>query len=294
MKLKRVSDEPVLKPRKNLDWEKDAVFNCGAHYENGIFYLLYRAVTHHPGDPNRSYIGYAESSDGINFKRLEEPVLSPGMVPEESQGVEDPRITKINNIYYMLYTAYDSENAQVALATSKDLKKWERKGIIISKDLFGENKDAALFPQKFDGKYVVMHRPHPDIYISYSEDLFNWENHTCIMEPEYDWESEKIGGGATPIKTEKGWLIIYHGVDKDLTYRLGIALLDLKNPAKVIKRQKEPILEPELDWELKGDVNNVVFSCGAVLIDKELWVYYGGADTVIGAARADISSFLEI
>ena len=292
MKLKRAADDPVLSPRKNITWEKDAVFNCGVHFEDGVYHLLYRAVSHKKDDPNRSSIGYAYSKDGVNFKRREKPVLSPGASAEEAQGVEDPRITKIDDKYYMLYTAYDSNKTRIAMAVSGDLINWQRKGIVLDWELFGNNKDAALFPEKINGRYIMLHRPEPDIYVASSRDLKKWDNHRCIMKPKYGWEEKKIGAGAQPLKTEKGWLLIYHGVDSDSVYRLGAALLDLENPTKVVKRQSAPILEPETDWELTGDVNNVVFTCGAVLRDNQLEVYYGGADKVIGLARADIGGFI--
>ena len=137
-----------------------------------------------------------------------------------------------------------------------------------------------------------MHRPDPDIYLSFSDDLHTWSDHTCIMKPEFDWEAKRIGGGAQPLRTEKGWLLVYHGVDDKMWYRLGIALLDFEDPTKVVKRQAEFILEPELDWERTGDVKNVVFTCGAVLLGRELWVYYGCADAVIGLAKGDVDDFL--
>ena len=293
LRLQRVSQKPILRPRQDIPWEKDAVFNCAAVYDDGLFHLLYRAVAHNPDDLNRSSIGYAWSRDGVHFERLSEPVLSPGLVPEESQGVEDPRITRVGDTYYMLYTAYNGHDTDVAMVTSKDLRHWQREGVIFSHTLpFGNNKDAAFFPEKIGGRFVSLHRPMPNIYIAYSDDLHDWRDHTLVMEREFPWESVKIGGSVPPIKTDKGWLVIYHGVDDKYFYRLGVALLDLENPAKVIKRQAEPILGPELPWELEGDVPNVVFSCGAVLRGSTLWVYYGGGDLVIGAAKANIDAFL--
>lgn len=291
--LERVGTKPVLEPRKHIPWEKDTVFNAAAIHDGGLFHLLYRAVAHNPGDHNRSWIGHAWSKDGINFERHDEPVLSPGTVPEESQGVEDPRVVKIGTTFYMCYTAYDLKRTQVALATSTDLDHWERKGVIISDTVLGNNKDASLFPTKIGGRYCVMHRPPPDIYLSYSDDMKTWTDHVCIMKPQFDWEKQKIGGGAQPIKTKAGWLMVYHGVDEKSIYRLGIALLDLKDPRKVLKRQSEYILQPEKGWEVEGDVKNVVFTCGAVLRGKELWVYYGGADSVIGLAKANVDDFLK-
>lgn len=292
LRLKRSSDGPILEPRKDVPWEKDTVFNTAAIYDQGKFHLLYRAVAHNPGDPNRSSIGYAWSENGLNFHRLDDPVLRPNEVPEEAQGVEDPRVVKLDGRYHMVYTAYDLERTQIALATSTDMIHWERHGVIISNETFGNNKDAALFPEKVGGRYCIMHRPDPDIYVAFSEDLLHWTDHACIMRPEFDWEATKIGGGAQPIKTEKGWLVVYHGVDKDMWYRLGVVLLDLEDPTKVVARQPEWILQPEADWELKGDVANVVFACGAVLMGREIWVYYGAADTVIGVAKGNIDDFL--
>lgn len=293
MKLERLSPDPILTPRKGVPWEKDAVFNCAAVYHDGTFHLLYRAVAHNPGDHNRSSIGYAWSRDGIHFDRLDEPVLSPGEVPDEAQGVEDPRVTRLGDTFTMLYTAYDATHTNVAMASSRDLKTWAREGIIIPHELFGSNKDAALFPEPIGGRYCTLHRPPPDIYIAYSDDLHTWTDHQRVMSPELPWEAHKIGGGAPPIRTEAGWLEVYHGVDANSVYRLGLVLLDLEDPSKVVKRQPEPILEPETDWELFGDVPNVVFACGAVLLGAELWVYYGAADTVIGVAKGDVGEFLE-
>ena len=292
MQLKRVGNGPMLSPRKNVQWEKDAVLNTAAIYHEGKFHLLYRAVSHYPGDPNHSCIGYASSTDGVHFERLDEPVLRCNEVPEETQGVEDPRVVKMGRTFYMCYTAYNLTPTQIALATSEDLIHWKRQGVIFGADILGWNKDASLFPRKFGGRYCLMHRPNPDIYLSFSKDLHNWTDHVRIMKPEFDWESRKIGGGTQPIETDKGWLMVYHGVDDRNCYRLGLVLLDLKDPTKVIKRDPLPCLGPEMDWELKGDVNNVCFTCGAVLLGKELWVYYGAADTVIGLAKGNIDEFL--
>jgi len=291
MRLKRVKQNPILTPRPEVEWESGAVFNTAAVHDRGAFHLLYRAVKH----PNYSSIGYAKSTDGIHFERLREPVLVPS-VPEEKGGVEDPRVTKIGDTFYMLYTAWngewDGQVCQVALATSNDLLHWEKRGIVLGYDLFGNNKDAALFPERIGGKYVMIHRPIPNIWISYSEDPFSWKDHVCIMEPQFDWEAKKIGAAGPPIKTEKGWLFVYHGVDDKSVYRLGIALLDLNDPTIVLKRQAEPILEPEESWELQGDVPNVVFSCGALLFDRDLWVYFAGADKVVALAKANVGDFL--
>lgn len=307
MKLKRATSLPLLEPRPTLPWEKDAVFNTACVFDKGQFHLLYRAVAHRPGDLNRSCIGYAWSRDGINFERLDKPVLESGLIPEEMKGCEDPRVTLLDGTYHMLYTAWDEKESQVALATSTDLKTWERKGILLNYNVFGHDKNAALFPRRVNGQYVVLHRPmgrgnffdlspdHSlDIMISYSNDMREWSGHESLMQPRRDsWDQYKIGIAGPPMETKQGWLLVYHGVDDSMTYRLGIALLDLEDPSRVLKRQEEAILEPSEQWEVEGDVPNVVFSCGAVLLDDELWVYYGGADRVIGLARGNVKRFLE-
>ena len=292
LQLRRVGDGPILCPRPDIPWEKDAVLNAAATYAEGGVHLHYRAVAHAPDDPNRSSIGYAFSAAGVHFERMEAPVLAPGTVPEESQGVEDPRVTRLDGTYVMLYTAYDGARTQIAMATSDDLVHWERHGIVLSSERFGNNKDAMLFPERFGGRACMMHRPDPDIYLAFSEDLHHWTDHVRLMSPRFAWERQKIGGGAPPIRTEAGWLVVYHGVDEDLEYRLGVALLDLDDPTRVIARQAEPILEPATAWERAGDVNDVVFTCGALLRDRELWVYYGAADTVIGLATGCVDDFL--
>jgi predicted GH43/DUF377 family glycosyl hydrolase len=292
MQLQRVGSGPVLTPRPEVAWEKDTVFNTAAIHDRGRFHLLYRAVAHNPGDRNRSWIGYASSRDGIHFERLAEPVLSPAVVPEEAKGVEDPRVIKFEDTYYMCYTAYDGSRCQIALASSRDLLHWEREGVIMSDEPFGWNKDASLFPAKFGGRWCLMHRPEPDIWLSFGASYHEWTEHRCIMQREFEWEATKIGGGAQPILTDAGWLLVYHGVDAGMCYRLGLALLDRDDPTKVLRRHPEPVLSPEEPWELRGDVANVVFSCGAVLLGHELWVYYGCADTVIGLAKGDVREFL--
>jgi len=158
------------------------------------------------------------------------------------------------------------------------------------------DKDAVLFPKKIDGKYMILHRPmHKEpmgIWIAYSDDLIEWYGEREIMAPCENWEEKKIGAGAPPIKTEKGWLLIYHGVDEDSVYRLGAAMLSLDDPSKVIYRHPEPILEPERDYEIRGEVPNVVFTCGACEVGDKYYVYYGGADRVICVATVDKEDML--
>lgn len=295
IKLKRLTDKPVLTPVPEHDWERKAVFNTAAVYENGLIHLLYRASNSsfilggEEPDPAKKFvssIGYAVSIDGIHFNRMMEPVFK-GETQQEDWGIEDPRITRIEDTYYMLYTGFGGrswEDIRICMATSQNLIEWKRRGIVLDET----NKDAAIFSEKINGKYVLLHRRIPDIWVAFSEDLKEWTDHQVIMSPLPDsWEEKKIGIAGPPIKMEEGWLLIYHGVDHNNVYRLGYAVLDLNNPAKILYRQKEPILEPELDWEVNGLIPNIVFSCGAVELESKIYVYYGGADTVIGVASLD-------
>ncbi len=288
IKLRRISDTPLLLPIKENLWEAAAVFNCAAIYDNKKVHMIYRATdiaSSGKDGPFISRLGYANSDDGIHFDRMNTPLLT-NVGEQELRGMEDPRIVKIENIFYMMYTGYRGKEAgdyRICLASSPDLKTWKRHGVVLDES----NKDGSLFPARINGRFCMFHRRDPDIWIAYSDDLGIWTNHTKVMGPvsSSEWEAKKIGIAGPPIKTKEGWLLIYHGVSHDHVYSLGIALLDLTDPSKVLFRQVEPILEPELSWEKEGHVPNVVFSCGQVETDDKIIVYYCGADTVIGAAE---------
>lgn len=305
IRLKRLSDKPVLKPDTRHVWEQKAVFNTAVVYKEDLIHLLYRASDNEfslggeKPDPARKFvssIGYAVSPDGVHFNRMAEPVFK-AETPREEWGTEDPRVSKLGEKYYMLYTAFGGrswDDYRICMAVSTNLIEWNRKGIVLNE----RNKDAALFPEKIDNRYILLHRREPDIWLAFSRDLKNWTDHQAVMKPRPDsWEEKKIGAAGVPIKLKQGWLLIYHGVDRRNVYRLGMVLLDLKDPRQVIYRQQEPILEPELDWEKHGLVPNVVFSCGAVEFRDDIYVYYGGADTVIGVAalkKIELQRELEI
>lgn len=295
-KLKRLSDTPILSPVKEHSWESRAVFNAGAIKENGIIHLFYRASnnefklkTDKPLEENKfvSCIGHASSTDGIHFKREDVPMIA-GKGPQEDWGMEDPRITKIDDKYYIVYTGFggkDWDNYRISMVSSKDMVNWEGHSVLLDEP----DKDAALLPEKINGKFVLFHRRIPSIWISYSDDLKNFTGHKIVMKPiPGTWQSKKVGIAGTPIKRKDGWLLFYHAVDDSNVYRLGAVLLDLKDPSKVIARQKEPILEPETQWEKEGLVSNVVFSCGAVENKGMYYVYYGGGDTHIGVAAVPV------
>ena len=259
--------------------------------------MIYRATDISSGGkegPYKNCLGYAVSKDGVSFNRLREPILR-NDVPQETRGPEDPRIVKIGQTFYMMYTGFGGRfdgDYRICLATSKNLITWKRHGVMLDEP----NKDASLFPEKFNGMYTMLHRRPPDIWLATSSDLINWSNHRLVIPAlsNSTWENKKIGIAGPPIKTPRGWFLIYHGVDQDMVYRLGALFLDLKDPTRMITRQQEPILEPELVWERHGHVNNVVFSCGQVVLDGEIYVYYGGADNAIGLAKIDYEDIFTI
>ena len=284
IRLTRHVLNPILSPISNHHWESKYVFNCAVIKHNNLFHMLYRAQ----GEDMVSRIGYAVSTDGVRFNRMERPVFGPGS-KSELFGVEDPRITEINNRFYMLYTGYSPEGVRISMASSTDFIIWKRHGVMIPGI---NNKDAALFPERVDGRYVMFHRIEPDMYLAYSEDLENWSNFISIAGPrEGYWDNLKIGVGGPPLKTPHGWLVLYHGVEETPKpiYRLGFILLDLADPRRVIKRSEEPVLEPEEDWEIYGGVPNVVFSDAMVLHNGQYYIYYGAADNHIALATIEAS-----
>jgi predicted GH43/DUF377 family glycosyl hydrolase len=307
-----------------FEWEKEGVFNPGVIVENNQVHIIYRAIR----CENYSRLGYLKLKSGKEIEKYEYPIITP-TEDYEKQGVEDPRITKIENTYFLTYTAYDGKNARIAVAESENMINFRKLGIISPNLTFlealnitgtdryknfwrkyieekGENiimwdKDGCLFPEKINGKYALLHRIEPDIQIVYFEDFFElkdkefWVEYfrkieeKIVMKPKYKWEEEKIGSGAPPIKTDYGWLLIYHGVDKNRVYRAGLSLLDIENPAKEIARLPFPLFEPYYEWEKNGNVPNVVFPTGAFIKDGVLYIFYGCADKRIGYAEIELN-----
>lgn len=284
----RLSDQPILKADPCHRWEAAAVFNCAMIEDNSLVHMIYRATDIAPNGKEGKFVsrlGYAVSTDGVHFNRLNDPILS-NDTPQELRGLEDPRIVKMDGLYRMMYTGYRGETPgdyRICLASSRNLIEWQRHGVVLDEP----NKDASLFPQRIGGRYVMFHRRDPDIWIAYSDDLQTWRDHVQVMGPVpgSSWENLKIGIAGPPMLTENGWLLIYHGVNHDHTYSLGIALLSNDDPSKVLHRQSEPILVPELPWEKHGHVPNVVFSCGQIEKTDRIVLYYCGADTAIGVAE---------
>jgi predicted GH43/DUF377 family glycosyl hydrolase len=300
-KLRRLSSEPILEPIAEHPFERAAVFNCAVVMHGRKIHMIYRAADRdfaalsqpEPREELKfvSSFGYAVSEDGINFHRDSQPVFV-GEGEQEAWGVEDPRISKIGDTFYMVYTAFGGkawDNHRISLASSKDLRTWERHGVLLQEP----NKDGGLLEDKINGKYMLFHRRMPHIWAAFSHDLRTWEDHQIVMETiPGGWEEFKIGIAGQPIRTRQGYLLIYHAVDRHKVYRLGAALLDGENPTQVVRRLPEPILEPELPWEKEGHVPNVVFSCGQVVKDGFLYVYYGGADRVIGVAGIEMDKIV--
>jgi len=287
MQLVRHPQSPLLYPNPLHRWEALNVFNCAVVQHNGLFHMLYRAQ----GVDFVSHIGYAVSADGLNWNRLEHPVLSPHRGREDYRGVEDPRVTPLDGQFYMTYTAYGANDYYPMIARSENLITWEDIGPL-EKD---RNKDHVLFPEKIGGQYVILHRRPAHIWIGFSKDLINWHDHQILMSPreDNDWDSKSIGSNGVPIKTEHGWLLFYHGYGPEHIYRHSVALLDLEDPTKVINRPRAFIMEPYETWEIKGDVPNVVFSCANLVVGDQIYFYYGGADRMVGLATAPFADVLD-
>lgn len=230
-----------------------------------------------------SHLRLARSKDGVNFILDEKPVIMPD-VKQECWGMEDPRITKIGQTYYINYTAVSSDGAATALITTEDFREFHRLGIIF----LPENKDVTIFPELINGRYYAFNRPvpkaigTPDIWISESLDLIHWgKHHHFYGVSDESWENGRIGGGAPPIRTDRGWVKIYHAADRNHRYCLGAFLLDLEDPSKILAKSTKPLLEPEMNYETNGFFGNVVFTCGCILEQDKIKIYYGAADDSI-------------
>lgn len=293
----RVPNNPLLTPA-DMPFPAAAVLNPGATEQNGETILLLR-VENHAG---YSSIYVARSRDGVTGWQIEsEPILRYGQDRwrYEMWGCEDARVTYLpeEKRWYITYTAYSPRGAAVAIARSEDLVKAERIGLVFSPN----NKDAALFPRRFDGRWAVLHRPDAGgiehIWSAYSPDLVHWGEPHCVV-PEGEgaaWDAVKVGAGPPPILTEHGWLLIYHGVKGyggHLVYRVGVALLDKKKPYRMIARSANWVFQAEAPYELSGLVPNVVFPTGLLVRGDELWLYYGAADTYVCLATAKLADVL--
>jgi len=333
-----VKKEGIVISKSALAFEMEGVLNPAAIIHNNVIHIFYRAV----GKGNYSTIGYCNLEDPLKVKeRFEIPVLFP-QFDYESQGIEDPRIVKIDDLFYLTYTAYDGVNALGALAVSKDLIHFEKKGIIVpmmawhefnrladmkgilnkkytrynnndgvyekkGRKIFVWDKNVIFFPRRINGKLYFLHRIKPDIQIvsvneleeltpEFWQNYFLYHDNNIVLHTERNFEISYLGAGCPPIETAAGWILIYHGVHDSVdgyVYSACAALLDIDNPQKVIATLPHELFKPEMAWELKGEVNNVVFPTGAVVIDDLIYIYYGAADERIGCATVSLSDLLK-
>lgn len=316
--ITKANHNPIIAPRPDKPWESRATFNSAAVYDDGKVHFLYRAL----GDTDLSVIGYATSSDGLNIDhRSDEPIYIP-REPFETPGnhafktiaehfvsgggyggVEDPRITRVENKMFLTYVAFDGATPPRSAVSSIDINdfrnknwdKWETPKLITAPGMV--NKSAVIFPRKVNGKYVVLHRVYPNILVDYLDDLeFNdyLQGHHFIAPRKKFWDSKKIGAGAPPMETKDGWLLIYQsvGYQDPGRYKIGAMMLDKQNPSKVLYRTHTPIIEPVEPYENNGFKAGVVYPCGSVIMKDKLHIYYGGADSYVNAASADLEEFV--
>ncbi|HWZ04911.1 MAG TPA: hypothetical protein VNX40_14945 [Mucilaginibacter sp.] len=324
-----VKKEGVVLQKARFEFEDESVLNPAVIHAGNTIYMFYRAVH----TRNYSTIGYCEMDGPTSVKvRWQKPFLSPEF-DYESHGMEDPRIVKIDDTYYLTYVAFDGDNALGALATSTDLKNFTKQGIIAPKIAYDDfdrytkvqcdlnekylrynrgahilaDKDLVFFPRRINGKLTFLHRIKPDIQLTAVNEISEltdefWVNYFkhfdehIFLCPKYPHEVSYVGGGCPPIETEHGWLIIYHGVKdavKGYEYSCCAALMDIDEPFKEIARLPYPLFKPELDYELKGDVDDVCFPTGTILQGDTLYIYYGAADELIACASVSLSGLIE-
>jgi len=329
MKFTKYQQNPILLPNPKNEWESLCVLNPAVWYEkeDQTFYMLYRAA----GNDKEHYIhlGLATSKDGFNFTReSNEPVLSPDMNGADGGCVEDPRLVKFDDTYYLTYAArtyppgqywldgikpfgdrplagphfLQKNNAVTHLAITKDLKNFKKLGRITDSRV--DDRDVIIFPEKVNGKFVKLSRPVqyvgdeygcevPSTWIAFSDDLMEWENPQLLMTREAWWEDKKIGGSTPPLRTAEGWLHLYHGVcTNDQAYRVGAVLLDLEDPTKILARTKDFLMEPEFEYETSGYYNGCVFPTANCIVDETLYIYYGAADKYVCVATCNINELL--
>lgn len=246
-----------------------------------------------------SHLRVARSRDGVQF--TVEPRMSFGpLVPLEEYGVEDPRATFIDGAFHVTYVSVSRWGITTSLATTRDFVTFDRMGVILLPD----HKDVVIFPEKIGGKYVALTRPMPQsfarifgIWIAFSDDMKEWGGHRPLAMPRWgQWDELRTGASAVPFRTERGWLELYHGVDRNTTYAMGALLMDLEDPRKVIARSAKPILKPTELYETTGLFNHTVFSCGHIPLDdrgERIRLYYGAADSVVAAADFDVREILD-
>lgn len=321
--IKKSECNPIIKPKPEHNWESCGTFNATVIDINNKVYILYRAV----GDSGSSVIGYATSKDGINIdERLPYPVYIPTgdfevRVNETGEpvfnytsggtsscwgGCEDPRIVRIDDIIYMIYTAFNGIHPPCVALTSisvsdflqKNWKMWKKPILVSPKNQM--NKNWVLFPEKINGKYAILHSITPKIQIEYVDSLDfkrnpNIKSTYVPVKNKGVWDSVIRGVGPTPIKIKEGWLVFYHAISEKepSKYKIGAMILDKKDPTKILYKSTFPIIEPDRIYENEGYKAGIVYTCGAIIKDGNIILYYGGADTVVCVASCDLRNFIE-
>lgn len=331
MKLKKYLGNPILSANPDSNWDNFCVLNPAVVYDERQqkFIMLYRAA----GDDVEHVmrLGLATSDDGIHFERAsKDPVFAADPNGEDGAGPEDPRLVKMGDVYYLTYAAkpyfvgrywldepdrytkdfpkepapemaptfLEKRHTVTYLAYTRDFRTFKKCGRIT--DSRYDDRDCVLFPEKVNGKFVKIERPYcdgpnPSIWISYGDDLMEWEKPELLYRVgQEDWESERVGAGCPPLKTDQGWLFLYHGVSKkDHLYRVGLMLLDLLNPSKILAKTKHYVMEPELPFEFSEMYPGCVFPTGWVEKDGTLYIYYGCGDRYVSLATTTIKEILE-
>ncbi len=300
LRATRSPNSPILIPRMdNIHWwERNGIFNAGVTEYKGQIVLIYRAYD----DYRLSRFGLANSKDGVNFTMYDHPIIDTDPSDEyERIGIEDPRVTKIDDTYYIVHTSASYKRigevsdvstvdfipwrVRTGMHSTKDFKSFIHHGVILH-DI--PSKNSVLLPEKIDGAFCLYYREFIDgneiLKISFTHDFHEWFGTKIVPWPEPEvWQMRKFGLGSQPIKCTMGYLVVSHGVDLNSVYRLGLMLFDANDPSKLIW-SAGPILEPEMPYEKEGFIPNVVYTCGAIIKDGELWIYYGGSDRVLGRA----------
>lgn len=297
--VQRYENNPILRP-VDIPYQVETVHNAGVAKYDDYYIMLFRSHKHN----GRSIIGKAVSDDGYHFQVHPEPFMTPakeGIFAEyEKFGIEDLRICPFEDHYLLCYSAYSGHGVRIALARTENFENVERVALLSQPDM----RNVVIFPEKIDERYVRLDRPHTQIHpwaiwISYADELEYWGESKKVFDPlPYHWDEMKIGPGAPPIKTERGWLNIYHGAFETMDgaiYRLGAALHELEDPAQIIGIADSWILSPKDPWEVNGLVSNVVFTCGAVPEpDGTVKIYWGAADTVMCVGTAQIDDLVQL
>lgn len=337
LKITRCPENPIVWPGR-FEWRMCSVYNPGALLDEGRFYLYERAAG--ALRPHHCSVGLLESDDGVHFRHVsDKPVFTPEMAGSPYGSVQDPRVVKIDGLYYMTYAfrrfawsihptglgvpeatqsllpgfnpTKDRNQTRSGIAVSRDRVHWEHLAWATPADI--DDRDVILFPEKIGGRFAILRRPigfvntatghseeHPSIRLSFSEDLRTWTEPEVVARPELAWENNRIGGSTPPVRTDRGWLVLYHGVEnaypptRRVIYRVGAMMLDLKDPRKIVARCPHFIMEPEAYYERVGlFIPNVIFPTGNVVKDGLLWIYYGVCDTAIALATVPLDELVE-